>query len=235
MPIAIGKAAVPRHVAIIMDGNGRWAQARGQLRPAGHREGVKAVRRIITAARELGIGIMTLFTFSQENWKRPPLEVRLLMELLMSTLEHELPELTANGVRLRVIGEHSGLSAGLRARIAEAEQRTAGNTGMVLVLAIGYGGHWDISQAAQRVVAAGGTLDVASIGAALATAEWPDPDLLIRTGGEFRISNFMLWQLAYTELYFTERLWPDADAQMLREALAWYASRERRFGAVTQA
>ncbi|WP_206675462.1 polyprenyl diphosphate synthase [Solimonas terrae] len=228
----MGKVPIPQHVAIIMDGNGRWAQARGQLRPSGHREGVKAVRRIVTAARDLDIRVLTLFAFSQENWKRPPLEVRLLMELLMSTLERELPELHRNGVRLRVIGEHSGLSVALRQRIAEAQDKTAANTGMTLVVAVGYGGQWDIVQAAQRLAAQGRAIDAESLERELVTADWPAPDLLIRTGGEYRISNFMLWQMAYTELYFTDLLWPDADVQLLRDALQWYASRERRFGAV---
>lgn len=215
-----------------MDGNGRWAQARGKLRPVGHHEGVKAVRRVVTAARDLGIEVLTLFAFSQENWKRPPLEVRLLMELLMTTLERELPDLHKNGVRLRVIGQHEGLSAALRERIAEAHRLTEANTTMTLVVAVGYGGQWDIAQSAQRLAARGETIDADSLQRGLVTAEWPDPDLLIRTGGEYRISNFMLWQLAYTELYFTDLLWPDADVQLLRDALAWYAGRERRYGTV---
>lgn len=231
----MGKSPLPRHVAIIMDGNGRWAQARGKLRPTGHREGVKAVRKIVRSARDLGIEVLTLFAFSQENWKRPPLEVRLLMELLMSTLERELPDLHKNGVRLRVIGEHAGLGDALRGRIAEAQATTDANTGMTLVVAVGYGGQWDIVQAAQRLAARGDAIDAQSLEGELVTAEWPAPDLLIRTGGEYRISNFMLWQLAYTELYFTDVLWPDADMPLLRDALAWYAGRERRYGAVPQA
>ncbi|WP_169729302.1 polyprenyl diphosphate synthase [Solimonas soli] len=231
----MGISEPPRHVAIIMDGNGRWAQARGQLRPFGHQAGVKAVRRIVGAARDLGIEVLTLFAFSQENWKRPPLEVRMLMELLLTVLERELPDLHRNGIRLRVIGEHSGFSDKLRQRIAEAERHTAGNTTMTLVVAVGYGGQWDIVQAAQKVAASGREISAAALEAELATAEWPAPELLIRTGGESRISNFMLWQLAYTELYFTELLWPDADAPLLREALDWYASRERRFGGVPAA
>lgn len=233
-PPPMGKPAAPRHVAVIMDGNGRWAQARGQPRPFGHQAGVKAVRKVVSAARDLGLEVLTLFAFSQENWKRPPLEVRLLMELLVATLERELPELHANGIRLRVIGEHSGFGEALRERIAEAQRLTADNRGMTLVIALGYGGQWDIVQAARRLAAAGETIDHAGIERMLVTADWPAPDLLIRTGGEYRISNFMLWQLAYTELYFTELLWPDADAQLLREALAWYGGRERRFGAVPQ-
>jgi len=231
----MGKPCTPRHVAIIMDGNGRWAQARGQLRPFGHQAGVKAVRKIVAAAREQGIEVLTLFAFSQENWKRPPLEVRLLMDLLMTVLERELADLHANGIRLRVIGEHAGFSAELRQRIADAEAQTAANGGMTLVIALGYGGQWDIVQAAQKVAASGREITAAALEAELATAEWPAPELLIRTGGESRISNFMLWQLAYTELYFTDLLWPDADAALLREALAWFASRERRFGGVPAA
>ena len=230
-----GSTALPRHVAIIMDGNGRWAQARGQLRPFGHQAGVKAVRKIVGAARDRGIEVLTLFAFSQENWKRPPLEVRLLMELLMTVLERELPDLQANGIRLRVIGEHSGFSAALRERIAEAEAYTAGNARMTLVVAIGYGGQWDIVQAAQKVAARGAPITAEALEGELATAGWPAPELLIRTGGECRISNFMLWQLAYTELYFSELLWPDADAALLDAALQWYAGRERRFGGVPDA
>ncbi|NKF23204.1 di-trans,poly-cis-decaprenylcistransferase [Solimonas sp. C16B3] len=228
----MGQSPLPRHVAIIMDGNGRWAQSRGKLRPAGHIEGVKAVRRIVKASRDLGIEVLTLFAFSQENWKRPPLEVRLLMELLMSTLERELPDLHKNGVRLRVIGEHDGLSDALRARIDEAQRLTDANTTLTLVVAVGYGGQWDIAQAAQKLAARGEALNAEAIERELVTHEWPHPDLLIRTGGEYRISNFMLWQLAYTELYFTDLLWPDADIQLLRDALAWYAGRERRYGNV---
>jgi len=226
---------VPRHLAVIMDGNGRWAQRRGLPRAEGHRAGVKAVRRIVQAAGNAGIPVLTLFAFSQENWKRPPLEVRLLMKLLLSTLTQDLQEFHEAGIRLRVIGLHDKFEPELRRSIVEAETLTAGNTAMTLVIALGYGGQWDIVQAAQRVVAHGCELSVEAIDRALSTAEWPHPDLLIRTGGEYRISNFMLWQLAYAELYFTDLLWPDADAGLLQEALAWFGGRERRFGGLLNA
>ncbi len=231
----MAKSILPRHVAIIMDGNGRWAKARGKTRPSGHREGVKAVRRVVEAARELRLETLTVFAFSQENWKRPPLEVRLLMELLATTLTREIRELHEHGVKLRVIGDHGAFAPALRERIAAAEALTAANTELTLVIAVGYGGQWDIVQAAQRVVEAGQALSAAAIEQHLSTAGLPEPDLLIRTGGERRISNFMLWQLAYTELYFSDLLWPDADGALLREALQWYAGRERRFGGVPAA
>lgn len=222
--------ALPRHVAVIMDGNGRWAVQRGQRRPSGHRAGVKAVRRIVEAARQRGIEVLSLFAFSQENWKRPPLEVRLLLELMLQTLQRELKDLHENRIRLRIIGDHSRFDAPLRERIHSAEETTAANTGMTLVIAVGYGGQWDIAQAARQAVAAGEAVSAAALESRLSTAGLPAPDLLIRTGGEYRISNFMLWQLAYTELYFTELLWPDADAGLLDAALRWFASRDRRYG-----
>ena len=225
---------VPRHVAIIMDGNGRWAVQRGQLRTSGHRAGVKAVRRVVEAARARGVEVLSLFAFSQENWQRPPLEVRLLLELMLQTLHRELDDLHENRIRLRVIGEHSGFDAALRERIRSAEATTAGNTGMTLVVAVGYGGQWDIVHAAQQAQADGVALSVEAIESRLSTHDVPPPDLLIRTGGEYRISNFMLWQLAYTELYFTETLWPDADAGLLDDALRWFAGRERRYGRVRE-
>nr|WP_301331412.1 polyprenyl diphosphate synthase [Solimonas aquatica] len=234
MPTAAGTSPL-QHVAIIMDGNGRWAQRRGLPRAEGHRAGVQAVRRIVQAAGKAGIKVLTLFAFSQENWKRPPLEVRLLMLLLQSTLTQELGELHERNIRLRVIGAHDNIDAGLRERIAEAERLTAGNTAMTLVIALGYGGQWDIVQAAKQVLAQGRELTAEHIEQCLSTAQWPAPDLLIRTGGEYRISNFMLWQLAYTELYFSELLWPDADAGLIETALAWYQSRERRFGGLLNA
>lgn len=234
LPTAAGTSLL-QHVAIIMDGNGRWAQRRGLPRAEGHRAGVQAVRRIVQAAGKAGIKVLTLFAFSQENWKRPPLEVRLLMLLLQSTLTQELGELHERNIRLRVIGALDNIDAGLRERIAEAERLTAGNTAMTLVIALGYGGQWDIVQAARQVLAQGRELTAEHIEQCLSTAQWPAPDLLIRTGGEYRISNFMLWQLAYTELYFSELLWPDADAGLLETALAWYQSRERRFGGLLDA
>lgn len=226
---------VPRHVAIIMDGNGRWARAQGKPRSMGHRAGVRAVRKVIRSAAEAGVGVVTLFAFSQENWNRPELEVRLLIELFKSTLKREAKSLHKNDMRLRFIGDHRDFPIELREQMRSAEVQTAGNTGMTLVIAVGYGGQWDIVQAAQRLASEGTPIDADSLAAALVTHDLPDPDLLIRTGGESRISNFLLWQLAYTELYFTPQLWPDFDGDALMQALAWYAGRQRRFGRVPEA
>ncbi|GMU68438.1 MAG: isoprenyl transferase [Steroidobacteraceae bacterium] len=230
-------AALPRHVAIIMDGNGRWAERRGLPRHAGHREGIPAVRMCIEQCARRGIGALTLFAFSSENWRRPQAEVANLMGLFVDALDGELDELHANGVRLRVIGDRQVLAVRLQARVARAEQRTAGNTGLALQIAMSYGGRWDIVQAAQslaQAVAAGSLraadIDAARFGAALALGDLPDPDLFIRTGGEQRVSNFLLWNLAYTELYFTDTLWPDFDVAAFDAALAHFAGRERRYG-----
>jgi undecaprenyl diphosphate synthase len=226
---------VPRHVAVIMDGNGRWARARGKPRSMGHRAGVRAVRKVIRAAAEGGVGVLTLFAFSQENWNRPELEVKLLIELFKTTLKREAKSLDKNDMRIRFIGDHRDFPVELREQMHRAEVQTADNAGMTLVIAVGYGGQWDIVQAAQRLAAEGLAIDAESLAGALVTRELPDPDLLIRTGGESRISNFLLWQLAYTELYFTPQLWPDFDGDALLQALAWYAGRERRFGRVPEA
>ena len=227
----------PRHVAIIMDGNGRWARARMLPRAIGHREGVKSVRRVVEACIDREIGVLTLFAFSSENWRRPSEEVGLIMDLFVNTLKKEVDALDRNGVRLRFIGERTAFSDNLRRLIRESERHTADNRRLELVIAANYGGQWDITRACRRLArqVADGTLqpqDICSedISAALSMPDLPMPDLFIRTGGERRISNFLLWQLAYTELYFTDLLWPEFDAGELDRALDWYANRQRRFG-----
>jgi undecaprenyl diphosphate synthase len=230
-------AQLPRHVAVIMDGNGRWARQRNLPRPMGHREGVKAVRRAVEACRERGIEVLTLFAFSSENWRRPKAEVSLLMDLFVRTMQKEVEDLHRNQVRVRFIGERSVFEPKMRALMDSAERQTAENRGLSLVIAVNYGGRWDIVQAARRLAAraVAGEIDTADInsetlGHALCLADLPEPDLFIRTGGEQRISNYLLWQLAYTELYFTDLLWPDFDAAALAEALDSFANRQRRFG-----
>lgn len=228
---------VPTHVAVIMDGNGRWARERGLPRHAGHRAGVKAVRATVETAAQRGVRYLTLFAFSSENWRRPKEEVGKLMGLFGEALRREVAELHRNNVRLRFIGSREQLSEGLKKRIAAAEQKTTQNTGLELLVAVSYGGRWDIVTAVRRLAArvAAGELDAAlinddDIAAELQLAGVPDPDLLIRTGGEQRISNFLMWNLAYAELYFPSVLWPDFDAAHLDEALRFYAQRERRYG-----
>ncbi len=228
---------LPRHVAIIMDGNGRWAKQRQMPRIAGHRAGVENVRTLVSCCAELGIEVLTLFAFSSENWRRPALEVRLLMDLFVLALEQEAQRLHQNGVRLRVIGERAAFPRKLRTRIAEAEAMTRGNTALTLVIAANYGGQWDIAQASQQVyqeIAAGrlkpDDITPETLERFLSTRDLPPPDLFIRSGGEQRISNFLLWQLAYAELYFTECLWPDFGRAEFERALASYTQRERRFG-----
>jgi len=220
-----------------MDGNGRWARARLLPRAIGHREGVKSVRRVVEACIDRGIGALTLFAFSSENWRRPSEEVNLIMDLFVNTLRKEVDALARNGVRLRFIGERSAFSESLRKLISQSEQQTANNRRLELVIAANYGGQWDITQACRtlaRQVAAGELrpedIGTDTISAALSMPDLPMPDLFIRTGGEQRISNFLLWQLAYTELYFTELLWPEFDVVELERALLWYANRQRRFG-----
>lgn len=220
----------PRHVAIVMDGNGRWAKRRLMPRIAGHRQGVESLRRCIRACVERGVRVLTVFAFSSENWSRPADEVSGLMDLLGHALMREVPELQRSGVRLFFVGERQGLSDRLRQELTEAEATTAGNGRLVLNICFNYGGRWDIAQAAARLAERGEPITEASLNRALALAHVPDPDLLIRTGGEQRISNFLLWQCAYSELYFSERLWPDFDEAALDEALAAFAARERRFG-----
>jgi undecaprenyl diphosphate synthase len=227
----------PQHVAIIMDGNGRWARSRGMPRVAGHRASVKVVRKVIEDCARLNVRYLTLFAFSSENWRRPPDEVGMLMGLFLDALVREVAELHKNQVRMRFIGDRSALGTELTERMRDAEELTAGNTGLGLMVAVAYGGRWDIAQACRRLAleAAAGQLiaaeiSEAQIAARLALAGIPDPDLLIRTGGEQRISNFLLWNLAYTELYFSDALWPEFSPQHLQSAFDFYAQRERRFG-----
>ncbi len=228
---------IPRHVAIIMDGNGRWAKRRMMPRIAGHRAGVESVRRIVQSCTRHGIQVLTLFAFSSENWRRPQTEVGLLMELFLGALQRETRKLAENNVRLRIIGDRSRFPEKLQQAIERAEQATAGSDGLVLAVAANYGGRWDITQAARKVAeeVARGELDPAEISEErirrhTVLADLPEPDLFIRTGGEQRISNFLLWQLAYTELYFTDTLWPDFKEEAFEEALRSFAGRQRRFG-----
>ena len=234
LPPLIPSEKVPAHVAVIMDGNGRWAKRRMQPRALGHRAGVRSARKIVRAAHKAGVRYLTVFAFSQENWKRPELEVRLLMKLFISTLVREAQSLHRHQVRLRFIGDHADFSPELREQMRLAAELTQANGGLQLQVAVGYGGQWDIVQAAQRVVAAGQAITAENLEAQLDTAGLPAPDLLIRTGGESRISNFLLWQLAYTELYFCDTLWPEFGDTEFGAALAWYADRDRRFGRVAE-
>lgn len=227
----------PRHIAIIMDGNGRWAKQRRMPRVAGHRAGVESVRAIVQRCGELGVQVLTLFAFSSENWRRPEQEVGLLLELFVMALQRESKKLDKRNVRLRVIGDLSRFSDKLRAEINKAEKLTEHNTGLQLVVAANYGGRWDVTQAVQTIAAQvqAGETDAADVCEAnieqyLSLSGLPEPDLFIRTGGEQRISNFLLWQLAYSELYFTDILWPDFNEDELNTALDWFAGRQRRFG-----
>ncbi|WP_168929195.1 polyprenyl diphosphate synthase [Crenobacter intestini] len=228
-------SAVPRHIAIILDGNGRWAKKRLLPRVAGHKKGLDAVRETVKACAELGVGYLTLFAFSTENWRRPPDEVSFLMGLFIGALEREVERLAERNIRLRVIGARERFAPELVARIEAAEARTAGNTGLTLSIAADYGGRWDVLQAVNRLIAEGvREIDEAKLYGQLSLGDAPEPDLFIRTGGEQRISNFLLWQLAYTELYFTDLLWPDFDRSALDAALASYRARERRFGRTSE-
>jgi undecaprenyl diphosphate synthase len=227
----------PQHVAIIMDGNGRWARARGLPRPAGHRASVKVVRRVVEECGKARVRYLTLFAFSSENWRRPPDEVGMLMGLFLDALVREVEDLHRNGVRLRFIGDREKLGAELSSRMLSAESLTRENPGLELLVAVAYGGRWDLVQACRALsadVAAGriapGDIDEPQIAERLALAGVPDPDLLIRTGGEQRISNFLLWNLAYTELYFDDVLWPEFSPAHLEAAFEHYRRRERRFG-----
>jgi undecaprenyl diphosphate synthase len=229
--------SIPHHIAIIMDGNGRWAQKRHMPRTVGHVKGAAGVRELVEFCAHKGVKYLTLFAFSTENWSRPEEEVSTLMGLFLQYLEKELKNLAQAGVRLQVIGDVTGFAQELQDRIAEAFKATAGNDGIVLTVAANYGGQWDIVQAVQRWQAEHPQADARDITQEqlanyLSTADMPDPDLLIRTGGEQRISNFLLWQVAYAELYFTEVLWPEFDTDQLALALDWYQTRQRRFGRV---
>lgn len=232
--------AVPAHLAVVMDGNGRWARSRGLPRYAGHRAGVRAARDLTDACIVRGIPNLTLFAFSSENWSRPEGEVGLLMDLFVEALERELDGMAGRGVRIRFIGDRSRLGERVAGMAAQAEERTATNTQLTAHVALAYGGRWDILNAARAMaaehaaeLAAGrdpGSLSEADLARHLSLADAPAPDLLIRTGGEHRISNFLIWDLAYAELYFSDALWPDFDDEALDQALAWFAGRERRFG-----
>ncbi|MDQ6621784.1 MAG: polyprenyl diphosphate synthase [Pseudomonadota bacterium] len=224
-----------------MDGNGRWAKQRHLPRVAGHRRGVEAVRAIVKACSEHGVGYLTLFAFSSENWRRPADEVSILMELFLRALEQEVASLHKNGIRFKVVGDLSAFDGRIRDLVASAHALTADNTRLTLTVAANYGGRWDIAQAARRYFAehpqaieSPDAPDPDAFEPYFAMAYAPEPDLFIRTGGEQRVSNFLLWQLAYTELYFTERLWPDFDGPALNEAIAWYQQRERRFGRTSE-
>jgi undecaprenyl diphosphate synthase len=230
-------APIPRHVAVIMDGNGRWAKSRGLPRIAGHRKGLERVRELVSACGEIGVEHLTVFAFSSENWRRPEQEVKLLVELFAQALEREVSKLHDNDIRFRVIGNVDGFGAKLARTIHEAEALTQQNARLTFTVAANYGGRWDIAQAAAQVArrVAAGEIDPAQITPEtlephLSLAGAPEPDLFIRTGGEQRISNFLLWQLAYTELYFTPALWPDFDREQFGLALQSFAGRQRRFG-----
>ena len=222
--------AIPHHIAIVMDGNGRWATRRYLPRVAGHRQGVESLRRCVRACSDRGVRVLTVFAFSSENWNRPPEEVSGLMELLAMALGREVPQLKHDGVRIHIVGDRSTLSEKMRLGLAQAEATTAQNTRLILNVCFNYGGRWDIAQAAAKLATQGEAITEARLDRAMALAHVPDPDLLIRTGGERRISNFLLWQAAYSELYFSDRLWPDFDEIALDEAIADYGRRERRFG-----
>jgi undecaprenyl diphosphate synthase len=228
---------VPQHIAVIMDGNGRWAAKRALPRPAGHRMGVKAVKQIVEGCARRGVAVLTLFAFSSENWRRPREEVSMLMGRFLDALDSEVDELHGNGIRLRFVGRLEQLSTALRERMQQAMALTANNARMTLVIAVAYGGRWDIAGAAQELArrCVAGEMEVeavdeAALGRAVTLADLPDPDLLIRTGGEQRISNFLLWNLAYTELYFCDTLWPDFGDSELAAAIEHFQHRQRRFG-----
>ena len=231
--------AVPRHVAIIMDGNGRWARSRYLPRVAGHKRGVETVREITRACGERGVEYLTLFAFSSENWRRPAEEVSVLRQLFVVALDQEVEKLRANGVRLKVIGDLQPFGERIVHLARRAEELTAANQALTLTIAANYGGRWDLLQAAtrlarERAVPDQGCYTEEQLAPYLALNYAPEPDLFIRTGGEQRISNFLLWQLAYTELYFTSTLWPDFDGRELDRAIAWYGERERRFGRTSE-
>ncbi len=225
---------VPHHIAIVMDGNGRWATRRFLPRLAGHKQGVNTLRRCARACVERGVAVLTVFAFSSENWNRPVDEVSGLMDLLAIALAREVPQLKKDGVRLYFVGDRTGLSSNVRAGLATAEEATAGNDRLVLNVCFNYGGRWDIAHAAASLVARGIPVTEVSLNGALSLAHVPDPDLLIRTGGEMRISNFLLWQAAYSELFFSDCLWPDFDDLALDAAIEAFQGRERRFGKTSE-
>ena len=235
------KGYLPKHIAIIMDGNGRWAKHRGLPRIAGHRAGVKALQNIVNFSATEGIDVLTVYAFSSENWKRPRTEVSMLMELFNTSLRQRFRDLHDNNVRLRFIGDLSLFSARLRKSMADAGNLTTNNTGLELVIAVNYGGRWDITNAFKVLnkKISDNSINIedineALIGEFMCLSDLPEPDLFIRTGGEKRISNYLLWQLAYTELYFDDCLWPDFGTESMQKALEWYAGRERRFGRTSE-
>jgi undecaprenyl diphosphate synthase len=232
---------IPQHIAIIMDGNGRWAKNQNKPRFMGHKAGVNSVEAIVKRCVELNVEVLSIFAFSSENWRRPSKEVSLLMELFAIALKQQVKRLHKNNIRLRVIGDLSKFSSSLQKQIQQAEQLTASNTGLIINVAANYGGRWDIANAVQQIAqkVKDNLLDVNSIDETtidqfLMTASLPEPDLFIRTGGEQRVSNFLLWQLAYSEMYFTDTLWPDFDAEELDKAISSFANRERRFGKTSE-
>jgi len=237
----IDRSRLPRHVAVIMDGNGRWARRRGQERIFGHHQGVRAVRRIVEAAAETGLEYMTLYAFSTENWKRPDTEVSALMDIMIDSINNETRTLMEKGISLKVIGDLHRLSPNVRERLYETMRVTSGGAGLKLIVALSYSSRWEISNACRRIAAAvqEGSINVSEIDEEtvsrnLETADIPDPELLIRTSGEKRISNFLLWQIAYTELYFTEKLWPDFGKADFYKAVADFQKRERRYGKTSE-
>ena len=229
----LASIVVPHHVAIVMDGNGRWATKRFLPRIAGHKQGVDTLRACVQACADRGIAVLTVFAFSSENWNRPAEEVSGLMDLLGMALTREVPKLQESGVRLYFIGDRLQLSPKVQMALSQAEADTAHNERMIFNVCFNYGGRWDIAQAAQKLASTGQAITEMSLDRAMALAHVPDPDLLIRTGGELRISNFLLWQAAYSELYFSDKLWPDFDGAVLDEAIVFFNSRERRFGQTT--
>ena len=235
----VDTSRIPRHVAIIMDGNGRWAKQRGEDRSMGHQAGVETVRRITTLASQMGVGYLTLYTFSTENWNRPATEVAALMSLILSAMEEEL--FMKNNVRMRLIGDVTRLPKEVRAGVLRLQERTSHNTGMTMVIALNYSSRWQITAAVRRIAIRMGNLDLrpqdideATIAGEMATSFMPDPDLLIRTGGEVRLSNYLLWQAAYAELYFCDTFWPDFQEEDFCKAIVEYQQRERRFGKTSE-
>lgn len=231
----IAKTNIPNHIAVIMDGNGRWAEKQGVKRIFGHQNAIEAVRNVTEGAAELGVKFLTLYAFSTENWDRPKYEVDGLMTLLVNTIKDELPTLQKNDIKLATIGDTSGLPSGAQKKLLEAIELTSSNSGMVLVLALNYSGKWDLVNAVNKILEKNiGHVEPSDIDNHLSTVGIPDPDLLIRTSGEMRISNFLLWQMAYTELHFTNVLWPDFRKKDLFEAIISYQQRERRFGKTSE-
>jgi len=239
--MSVDNTQVPQHIAIIMDGNGRWAKNRHQPRFMGHRAGVKSVENIVKYCAEIGVDVLSLFAFSSENWKRPTKEVSLLMELFALSLKQQAKRLHKNNIRLKIIGDISKFSTSLQKQITQAQQLTENNTGLTINIAANYGGHWDITQSFRQLAekVKSGELEPDAIteqmiSSGLTTADLPEPDLFIRTGGEQRVSNFMLWQLAYTEFFFTDTLWPDFNSEELDNAITSFFQRERRFGKTSE-